>query len=451
MSAEEPRPEVPRDRRSAPIARDEALGLVEDDVTALVAEANAVIDARQVDTLFQPIVHLETAEVVGYEALTRGPAGSRLEAPLDLLRAGRLAGRLVELDWICAAAACRAALDADLHPSMTVFLNFEPETLLAPCPPDLLGPARQALEHLRVMIETKEDSLTTAPARLLEALALAHDVGWGVAIDNAEASSATLALLPLVHPDVLKLDLRHLRSDPLQVARMTDGARTSAERTGAMILAEQVEGPEDLLIASFAGATYGQGHHFGPPAPLPKTRVMPRSVFPLLPKNAFADRETPYNLVAERCPHAVTELQLLVKLSRYLENQVDAHGHPALLLVNFGADARRDAATRERLSSLAKRAAFMVAFGPDLAKEASANGRVNSWEIAPDDPITSEWIVIVLGTHYAAALVAHDLGDRVARPHRRFAYALTHDRELVRQAALAFLSRVPVVDAPLAS
>lgn len=216
---------MPRNR-SAPIARGEALGLAEDDASALVAEANAVVAAPQVDTLFQPIVHLETAEVVGYEALTRGPAGSRLEAPLDLLRAGRLAGRLVELDWICAAAACGAAPDAGLHPSMTIFLNFEPETLLAPCPPDLLGSARQALEHLRVMIETREGSLTATPARLLEALAAAHDVGWGVAIDNAEASPTTLALLPLVLPDVLKLDLRRVQSDASQVASMTDGART---------------------------------------------------------------------------------------------------------------------------------------------------------------------------------------------------------------------------------
>ena len=94
------------------------------------------------DTLFQPIVHLETAEVVGYDAVRRGPAGTRLEAPLDLFRAARLADRLVELDWICAAAACGAALDAGLQPSIAIFLNFEPETLLAPCPPGLPGPTQ---------------------------------------------------------------------------------------------------------------------------------------------------------------------------------------------------------------------------------------------------------------------------------------------------------------------
>ncbi|GAB3857779.1 hypothetical protein ACFPIJ_18485 [Dactylosporangium cerinum] len=45
-----------------------------------------VIDARAVTTVFQPIVRLDSwrrhrPEVVGYEALTRGPAGTPWEAP----------------------------------------------------------------------------------------------------------------------------------------------------------------------------------------------------------------------------------------------------------------------------------------------------------------------------------------------------------------------------------
>lgn len=432
-----------------PTARDKARSPSDEDASALVADVNKVIDDRRVTTLFQPVVHLATAEVVGYEALTRGPAGSRVESPLQLLEAGRLAGRLVELDWMCAAAACAAAVAADLHPSMTIFLNFEPETLLAPCPPHLLGPARQALDHLRVMIETKEDSLHDAPSRLLEALALVHDVGWGVAIDNAEASPATLALLPLVQPDVLKLDLRRLRGKLSTVARMTDGARTYAERTGAMILAQGVEDNEDLHIGAFAGATYGQGLLFGSPGPLPTARVTPRSVFPLLPKLSFSSHETPFEVVTSSCPLAITEKRFLVQLSHYLENEVDAHGPAALLLVNYQAHTHVDATARDRLAQLTRRSAFTVAFGSGLAAAVGTDSRIRSGEVGPGDPIGDEWIVVVLGPHYAVALVARDLGDRVARPYRRFEYAVTHDRDLVLRAALTFLSRVNIAASPL--
>ncbi|MGH9295412.1 MAG: EAL domain-containing protein, partial [Acidimicrobiales bacterium] len=102
----------------------------------LVAEAHRVIDGRSVRSVFQPLVHLATNEVVGYEALSRGPAGSALELPLDLLAAAKAAGRLDELDWLCAASACEAAVEAGLNASMSVFLNFEPTTLLRPCPED---------------------------------------------------------------------------------------------------------------------------------------------------------------------------------------------------------------------------------------------------------------------------------------------------------------------------
>src|SRR3712207_9183086 len=52
-------------------------------------------------TLFQPIVDLRTDEVVGYEALTRGPAATGVESPDALFAAARSCRRLAELDWAC--------------------------------------------------------------------------------------------------------------------------------------------------------------------------------------------------------------------------------------------------------------------------------------------------------------------------------------------------------------
>jgi len=41
-----------------------------------------IIDRRLVRAVFQPVVHLPTQQIVGYEALARGPVGSALESPL---------------------------------------------------------------------------------------------------------------------------------------------------------------------------------------------------------------------------------------------------------------------------------------------------------------------------------------------------------------------------------
>jgi len=52
------------------------------DERRLVAAVNRVIDRRDITTLFQPLVDLATTDLVGFEALTRGPAGSEVESPL---------------------------------------------------------------------------------------------------------------------------------------------------------------------------------------------------------------------------------------------------------------------------------------------------------------------------------------------------------------------------------
>jgi len=53
--------------------------------------------------LLQPLPaggRLDRKVTVGYEALARVPHGP-LRSPSELFQAGRAAGRLVELDWLC--------------------------------------------------------------------------------------------------------------------------------------------------------------------------------------------------------------------------------------------------------------------------------------------------------------------------------------------------------------
>jgi DICT domain-containing protein len=69
--------------------------------------------------------------------------------------------------------------------------------------------------------------------------------------------------------------------------------------------------------------------------------------------------------------------------------------------------------------------------------------------IGEDDPLLGEWSVAVLGPHFAAALVAVDLGDQGPEMQRRFDFALTYDRDLVVEAASALMRRVqPLAQIP---
>src|ERR1051325_11654240 len=124
-----------------------------------VADIHDIIDGRLITPLFQPLVDIGSGRVLGYEALSRGPAGTRWESPTMLFSAARRAGRDAELDWVCRAAAYRAALAADLDPGLTVFVNMEPASWRTPCPADLRPVVDQARHRLRVVTEMTERAI----------------------------------------------------------------------------------------------------------------------------------------------------------------------------------------------------------------------------------------------------------------------------------------------------
>jgi DICT domain-containing protein len=110
--------------------------------------------------------------------------------------------------------------------------------------------------------------------------------------------------------------------------------------------------------------------------------------------------------------------------------------------------------TAERYARLADETAFVCALGEGLPREPVPG--VRGAQLAPDDLVIGEWDVVVLAPHFAAALLARDLGDTGPDRDRRFEYALTYRRDAVVRAACALLARVvpavaePALAAPLA-
>ena len=118
---------------------------------ARAAELRSILDAGLIRSVYQPIVDLDTYEVVGYEALARGPVGSALERPDLLFACARESGQLDELEWACRAAALKGALDARLR--NTLFVNVEPSMLDMSVPEELAELFARATRELDVVIE----------------------------------------------------------------------------------------------------------------------------------------------------------------------------------------------------------------------------------------------------------------------------------------------------------
>lgn len=64
-----------------------------------------------------------------------------------------------------------------------------------------------------------ERALLRSPGRVLAAVSEARRRGWAIALDDLGADRASLAVMPFLAPDLLKLDLRLVQGRPTTEGR----------------------------------------------------------------------------------------------------------------------------------------------------------------------------------------------------------------------------------------
>ncbi len=394
-----------------------------------------------VHSLLQPIVDLASGSVVAYEALARGPVGTDLERPDVLFAAAREQGRLAELDALCRRSALRAAVTAGVSAPLGVFVNVEPEALDAAPLDDLLGICEAAPDGLRVVLEITERALASRPAELLRTVQRVRSLGWAVALDDVGADEMSLAFMPLLRPEVVKLDLRLVQQRPgPAVAQIMNAVGAYAERNGATVLAEGIEDDRHLAMARALGAQLGQGWLFGRPA-AGRTETLTHAPLALAASPAQDwSGVSPFGCLPAAAPLRRSAKPLLIEVSKHLEREALRHGSTTVVAATFQ-DARHfTPRTADRYRELVERTAFVAALGQGLGSEPVTG--VRGAALDPCDPLTREWDIVVLGPHFAAALLARDLGDTGPDLERSFEFALTYDRDVVTAAAQALLGRV---------
>ena len=151
-------------------------------------ELQEVLLTDQLSTVFQPVVELRGRRVLGYEALSRGPAGSVYQMPLRLFEMAAEADLVFELDRKCRR---RALVSANLLPhGAKLFVNVFPSAMYDP---EFQGAALVALakEHglspERVVLEITEKSAIENYDVFVEALGELTRHGFSIAVDDVGA------------------------------------------------------------------------------------------------------------------------------------------------------------------------------------------------------------------------------------------------------------------------
>ncbi|HET7294921.1 MAG TPA: EAL domain-containing protein [Vicinamibacteria bacterium] len=240
-----------------------------------------IIHNYSVWTAFQPIVEIETRQIVGHEGLSRGPRASDLESPGALFGLAARCGVVEELERACRRQAFRdwAVFGAPGR----LFLNTVPATVRDP---SFLG--RGVLDYLGdgqsprfVTLEITEGQVIANLNLYREAMHPFIELGFSFAIDDVGAGYSGLETIANLGASYLKIDMGlvrdvHQKRISQQVVK---AILDMAAGTGATVIAEGIQTAEEADALASLGVRYGQGYHFARPIDpyAPKMKVVAKN------------------------------------------------------------------------------------------------------------------------------------------------------------------------------
>lgn len=238
------------------------------DRQALLADATEALEASAFDIALQPLVALDTGEVVGHEALVRWTHPSRGDVPpaafLPLLVAARAMDQLLDL------VLDRALATVDLGDDAYVSVNLHPTDLRAADLTERVAGAlaRHGVAPGRLVLEVTEASPIDDPETAIAALGALRALGVRIALDDFGTGTSSLARLAALPVDMVKLDRAFVAGvvDDPRVAGMVSGVVTVVESLGLGLVAEGIETADQREALVALGVGVGQGWFLGRPA-----------------------------------------------------------------------------------------------------------------------------------------------------------------------------------------
>ena len=240
----------------------------------LEGELRRAISRDEFEPYFQPIVRLENAAVIGYEALMRwNHPERRLLAPGAFLRVAEANGSLEAIDWLIYRHCC-AVIPRLLRAGEYVNLNFPPlhfrssdldTRLLA-----LMRETGVAPEQIR--IEVTEGALMDNPEQVSEILDRLRQAGVMTALDDFGTGYSSLSYLHRLQLHTLKIDRSFVTG--LVPGGSGGGAAVVraiialAQSLGLDVVAEGIETETQREALLALGCRSGQGYLFAKPKPL---------------------------------------------------------------------------------------------------------------------------------------------------------------------------------------
>ncbi len=237
--------------------------------TAYALEIQRIIRHKDIQTVYQPIVKLDQGDIIGYEALSRGPSNTLFQNPENLLAAAEIHDMLWDLEILLRSLAIERA--HGLNDNQFLFLNVDPNVIKDP--KFEKGLTKEYLEKFgispdNIIFEITERTAIEDYEAFTEILKYYTNQGYKIAIDDAGSGYSGMNTIVETKPHFIKIDMnivRDIHKDSFKQAIVKSFVQLG-NNTNIRIIAEGIEKKEELKTLIRLGVYAGQGYYFQRPA-----------------------------------------------------------------------------------------------------------------------------------------------------------------------------------------
>ena len=239
----------------------------------LADEFKTILAKKLIFTKFQPIVCLTTGDIVGYEALSRGPEASIFENPAYLFEIAEMLVLVEDLDMICREKAILNASKLPLDTKSTkLFINIDAASLAYQKHDKgktLYLIEKYGLKIDNVVLEITERAFIKDSMAFFDALAHYQSQGFSIAIDDLGSGNAGLRLISETNPHIVKIDkflIENVDKSFKKQAILKMIIEMCHKVFNSKVVAEGIETFDEYGTVRTLGVDWGQGYLFGKPS-----------------------------------------------------------------------------------------------------------------------------------------------------------------------------------------
>jgi EAL domain-containing protein (putative c-di-GMP-specific phosphodiesterase class I) len=285
---------------------------------------------------FQQVVYVTRKTVCGMEGLIRGMEDGMPVSPKALFDTAQKKGLTLELDRMCREKVIEAfGLVYPQNKDKLLFLNLDASIL------DnvrgsgyLLGQVEKyGVNPQNIVVEINETKVQDSDA-LKTFIALYRKAGFLIALDDVGAGFSNLDRIPIVKPDIIKVDIglvRNIQHD-YHKQEVVKSLIRLATQIGAMVVAEGVETQEEAIETLRLGVNMIQGFYFSKPAELSEKPFANDRIdtladnFKSYMTDTLQHERRTYKQIASIAKKALAELSTCDAFNERLHRIVGSHG-----------------------------------------------------------------------------------------------------------------------------